>query len=135
VPVWAQPVLSATRYTHPVHRHRYDNRGRRKRKINIVVDRSNAREERLSNRRRIAPDGPTMLAFFGASSSTNDAKRSLDELPTNARAYFSEYKMLATFSAALVIWIQSGVQGKHFGTCIGPTNASQTNLVYGHTTG
>jgi hypothetical protein len=92
-------------------------RGRRERQSNIVAARTNAREERLNNRRRIAPDGPTMSAFF-ASDSTNDAKRSLDELPTNVRACCSKYTFLV-LSAWRLYYGSRGVQGRHSGMCIG----------------
>ena len=60
-------------------------RGRRERQNNIVAARNNAREERLNHRRRIADDGSGGMALTGANDSTNDIRRSLEDLPVQVR--------------------------------------------------
>jgi Importin beta binding domain len=55
-------------------------RGRRERQNNIIAARTNAREERLNNRRRIAHDGPATSAM--GNENPNDLRQSLEDLPT-----------------------------------------------------
>jgi hypothetical protein len=59
-------------------------RGRRTRQNNIVTARNNAREERLSHRRRVTGD-PDAQAIVSASNSTNDPRMSLADLQKNVR--------------------------------------------------